>query len=178
MLVQYLNSHPHIRCEYETLGILDNRSGPALVKRIYSKQPFFTKAKGFKVFYYHPMDASDEVFEQTWKALVSIPNLHMIHLKRINVLETAISSKIAYQTGLYGNTGTKNTSNTHSNHSKDSQLSVVFPVEKLQALFEQTKLWEDDWPSVFLTAPKLILPTKSCVSILIDSLTISLHFLD
>ena len=37
MLVQYLNSHPHIRCEYETLGILDNRSGPALVKRIYSK---------------------------------------------------------------------------------------------------------------------------------------------
>ena len=105
MLVQYLNSHPHIRCEYETLGILDNRSGPALVKRIYSKQPFFTKAKGFKIFYYHPMDASDEVFEQTWKALVSIPNLHMIHLKRVNVLETAISSKIAYQTGLYGNTG-------------------------------------------------------------------------
>ena len=64
MLVQYLNSHPHIRCEYETLGILDNRSGPALVKRIYSKQPFFTKAKGFKVFYYHPMDASDEVLSK------------------------------------------------------------------------------------------------------------------
>ena len=24
-----------------------------------------------------------------------------------------------------------------------------FPVDKLQALFEQTKLWEDDWPHRF-----------------------------
>ena len=101
------------------------------------------------------MDASDEVFEQTWKALVSIPNLHMIHLKRVNVLETAISSKIAYQTGLYGNTGEKNIRNTHSYQSKDSKFSVVFPVDKLQALFEQTKLWEDDWPHRFSHCPQI-----------------------
>ncbi len=155
MLVQYLNSHPHIRCEYERLGLLSSGdSGPKLVKKIYAKQPFYIKAKGFKVFYYHPMNVSDDVYTETWNALVSIPNLHLIHLRRINVLEAAVSSKIAYETGVYGNLVSKQ-ANEHSSVAAQGQTAIQYPIEKLQAVFEQTQQWEEEWPKRFSQCPQI-----------------------
>lgn len=155
MLVQYLNSHRQISCAYEVLAKLDGRSGPDLVRRIYGRQPFFIRARGFKTFYYHPMDADGS---STWQALTSIPNLRLIHLTRDNILETAVSSKLAYLTGLYGDLG---------NTSIDTKKNVepfVYPVDKLLSAFQQTRDWETNCIRLFSHCPQLELSYEQLVA--------------
>jgi len=154
MLVQYLNSHPSIRCDYEVLCTLDGRSGPALVESIYGKQPFNIKAKGFKIFYYHPSDADQLSVAETWSALQSIPNLHLIHLRRLNLLETAVSSKIAYESGVYGDLRKVPKSLSKAIESVEIK-TTIYPIEKLQAAFEKTRQWEDEYPNRFPNCPSL-----------------------
>jgi LPS sulfotransferase NodH len=155
MLVQYLNSHRQISCAYEVLGKLEGRSGPDLIRRIYGRQPFFIRARGFKVFYYHPMDADGT---STWDALVAIPNLRLIHLIRDNILETAVSSKLAYLTGLYGDLG--NSPKAISNQVEPFE----YPVEKLLSVFEQTRGWETDGLRRFSHCPQLELSYEQLVA--------------
>jgi LPS sulfotransferase NodH len=154
MLVQYLNSHTAIRCEYEALAFLNGLPGPKIINKLYGKQPFFIHAKGFKVFYYHPIDADESSRILTWRKLESIPHLRLIHLRRCNILETAVSSKLAYETGIYGDLGGKAITSTPSSLARKIS-SIDFPVDKLQAVFEQTRRWEEDWPKRFSNCPQL-----------------------
>ena len=163
MLVQYLNSHPSIRCEYEVIATLGVRSGPALVGSIYGKQPFYIKAKGFKVFYYHPSDADQASIDETWFALQGIPNLHLIHLRRLNILETAVSSKIAYESGVYGDLGKANKLAGQS-IPLATQQSIIYPADKLTAVFEKTREWEDNYPKRFGVCPSLDITYEALVA--------------
>lgn len=163
MLVQYLNSHPSIRCDYEVLASLNGRSGPDLVESIYGKQPFNIKAKGFKVFYHHPSGVDQATVDGTWSALQSIPNLRLIHLRRLNILETAVSSKIAYESGVYGDLGKSSISQSHPPASK-AVNSIIYPVDKLQSVFEKTRQCEDQYPKLFGNCPSLEITYEALIS--------------
>lgn len=163
MLVQYLNSHPSIRCNYEMLATLKGKSGPATVKSIYSKQPFTIKARGFKVFYYHPYDADQAAIDETWTALQSIPGLRLIHLRRLNVLETAVSSKVAYQSGVYGDLEKVNDNKTHTIPLKNHPL-INYAPENLEAVFKKTSQWEEQYPKKFANCPSLETTYEALVS--------------
>ncbi len=66
MLIQSLNSHPNIAADYEIFGKLNGESEKTILDRSFSKQPFYIKAKGFKIFYYHPQDADSSPI---WRCL-------------------------------------------------------------------------------------------------------------
>ena len=155
MLVEYLDSHPHISCGYEILASLESRSGIDRVRSIYGRQPFYVRARGFKIFYYHPIDSDGTA---TWIALKKVPGLRVIHLVRNNILETAVSSKLAYITGVYGDRGSNGLVVDYSS------LTFDYPADKLQSVFEQTRRWENEIPDRFSHCPQIKISYEDLIS--------------
>jgi len=134
MLIQALNSHPNIAADYEIFGKLYGEAEESILEGCFSKQPFYVQAKGFKIFYYHPQDAEDS---PVWDMLTAMENLHVIHLKRRNLLHVEVSSRVAYTTGIYGVRSEKE----HADYQK--KLSPVqFSYDGLLRLFKQNRDWE------------------------------------
>jgi LPS sulfotransferase NodH len=94
MLISFLNSHPHIQAEGEIFAKLGSKDPNDILSEVFAKQPLYVKARGFKIFYYHPLDEKDKSNE-LWNALINMNNLQVIHLKRRNLLRTLVSRKIA-----------------------------------------------------------------------------------
>ena len=92
LLISYLHSHPNVTAQGEIFARLDGRKAGVMLSNVFCKQPLYIKASGFKIFYYHPVD--DDTRE-IWPLLVKAKDLHVIHLKRRNILRTLISRKIA-----------------------------------------------------------------------------------
>lgn len=92
MLVDALDSHPRIHCENERLKRLDGRQAEDALNDVYPPVLPLVKAVGFKIFYYHPSDATDRA---VWDRLVAMKNLHVIHLTRWNLLRVEVSRQIA-----------------------------------------------------------------------------------
>ena len=117
------------------------------MSRSFSKQPFYIKAKGFKIFYYQPMDSDSS---KIWSILHNLHGLHVIHLKRKNILKTEVSSKIAYATGVWrvkpGDKRPNAVNNTET---------INYPVYKLRKRFEQTRSWEVAADERFTNHPKI-----------------------
>ena len=129
LLMTSLNSHPNIMCLGERLNFLRRneksrkRNPASIIKNFYSKQPRYTKAAGFKLFYSHPNDASESEREAIWAQLAAIDNLKIVNLRRENVLRALISKELAAQSGEYFSTN-------KSNGSKSSK-KIEFKPEKL-----------------------------------------------
>ncbi len=134
LLVTYLNSHPNIYCKGEMFGRLNGRNYKSVLRVFLSKQPFYVRAAGFKLFYYHPMDVEGcPIFDD----LERMKELRVIHLKRRNVLRTITSWKIAQS------------QNIRIQIRPDSGIpaekkAIHFDVEELKSWFVKTKAWEDD----------------------------------
>lgn len=118
LLVQALHSHPRIVCFREVLnGMLefvdfsvegyDNFSAKDralrdsdpikfVEERIFSSQPPEVAAVGFKLLYGQAWD-----FSIVLKHLQQDPALHVVHLKRRNMLRTLTSFKLARQTDVW-----------------------------------------------------------------------------
>lgn len=147
MLIQSLNSHPNISADYEIFAKLSGRTEKSILDKSFGKQPFYIKAKGFKIFYYHPQDASGS---SIWDMLCSIEGLHVIHLKRRNILHALVSSKVAYTTGVYG---------VRSDKERAKYLRKISPVrfsaENLGVEFRQTENWEQAGDTRFRDHPIL-----------------------
>jgi len=92
LLVSFLNSHPGILAEGEILGALGSRDCRDVLAKAWARQPHYIRAKGFKIFYYHPIDDDSN---GVWDELRKIEDLHVIHLKRRNALRTITSRRIA-----------------------------------------------------------------------------------
>ncbi|WP_280564143.1 hypothetical protein [Chromohalobacter sp. 48-RD10] len=56
LLVSLLNSHPNISADGEIFSKLNGRDYKRIISNAFSRQPRYIKAKGFKIFYYHPQD--------------------------------------------------------------------------------------------------------------------------
>jgi LPS sulfotransferase NodH len=136
MLMQALNSHPQVAADYEIFGKLHGESEESILARCFGKQPFYVRAKGFKIFYYHPQDADDSPI---WNMLTDMEDLHIVHLKRRNLLRAEVSSRIAYTTGIYGVRSKK-----ESEQFQKAIPTVRFSPEDLERLFAQNRRWEHD----------------------------------
>jgi LPS sulfotransferase NodH len=145
MLMQALNSHPNIAADYEIFGKLHGESEESILDRSFGKQPFYIRATGFKIFYYHPQDAEDSPI---WNMLTDMEDLHVVHLKRRNLLRAEVSSRIAYTTGIYGVRSKK-----ESAQFQNAISAVRFSPEDLDRLFTQNRRWEQDAAERFAGHP-------------------------
>lgn len=130
LLISYLNFHPNIIAEREIFRFLDGRDYQDVLGRVFGKQPFFVKAKGFKLFYSHPIDDKDS---KLWDTLAAMDNLSVIHLKRKNILRTLVSRKIAGMTDVWV---------AKSDDQLRKNVSISFTNEELIEGFQQTRDWE------------------------------------
>lgn len=156
MLIQSLNSHPNIAADYEIFGKLHGQSESDILARAFAKQPFYVRAKGFKIFYYHPQDSADSPI---WDMLQAIDGLHLIHLKRRNILHALVSSRVAYTTGIYGVRSEREAA-TYQN----ALPKVRFTAEELERDFRQTRDWEREGAARFADKPSLDVDYEAMVS--------------
>ena len=135
-----LNSHPNVYAEKEIFAMLNGRSYKNILSKVFSKQPFYIKAKGFKIFYYHPIDGNSDM---VLNALKSIEGLKVIHLKRRNIFRTLISRKIAGNQDVWWITKT-----SKKNQNEDTK-KVTFTIEEADEGFNQTRCWEKEGDTLF-----------------------------
>lgn len=133
LLLSYLNSHPNVQVEGEIFGRLRGRNPIRRLKIAFGKQPRRVKAKGFKIFHYHPLDQPSA---SLWNRLTGMQALRVIHLKRENVLRTLVSRKVAEADKVWMATAMEATPGT-------PRTKVAFTVAELESGFAQTKEWED-----------------------------------
>lgn len=131
LLVSFLNGHPDIFCEGEIFAHVGSRDPISCLDAAFGRQPRRVLAKGFKIFYYHPLDADGS---ELWHRLSAMTDLRVIHLTRENVLRTLLSRKIA---GLQDTwTATK------YDRVGVEVRRVEFSVAELEEGFRQTREWE------------------------------------
>lgn len=145
MLISFLNSHPNVHVEGEIFGELNGRNYKDVLSMTFAKQPYYIKIKGFKIFYYHPLDDESN---DTWDGLMNLDNLWVIHLKRRNIFRTLISRKIAGSEDVWAVTSS---SRINSGMNK----TVTFTAEELEEGFRQTREWEKDGDEKFRKHPLL-----------------------
>ena len=139
MLISFLNSHPDILVEGEIFAKLNGRDHRDILAGAYGKQPHRVKAKGFKIFYYHPQDGDpDSLFAD----LTGQTDLRVIHLKRRNILRTLISRKIAAAQDVWAVTTSTPTEIAR-------RKAVRLSVEELEDGFRQTRAWEERGDAAF-----------------------------
>jgi len=143
LLISFLNSHPNISAEGEIFSELNGRNYKDVLATAFAAQSYQTRAKGFKIFYYHPQD--DESGD-LWVDLVNMENLYVIHLKRRNILRVLVSRKIAESQDLWEVTD----STVRDSH---SEKCIRMTVEELASGFQQTNAWEKAGDDMFGERP-------------------------
>ena len=147
MLSSLLNNHPNINVQGEIFRRLNGQNYKGVLASGFPKQPFHIKAKGFKIFYYHPLDDRSS---DIWNDLAKMQNLHVIQLKRRNVLRSLISSKIATNQKIWRSIESKDTG-------KLPERIVTLTEKELRDGFEYTKRWINKAEQMFCAHPFLTL---------------------
>jgi len=132
LLLSYLDGHPNVFAEGEIFARLKGADPLVRLKSSFGRQPRRIKAKGFKIFYYHPLDAPAD---SLWNELTALQDIRVIHLTRENVLRTLLSRKIAGMKDAW--TGTR--FDPVGTETKQVELTV----EELEEGFRQTREWEE-----------------------------------
>lgn len=144
LLISFLDSHPNIRAQGEILRKLDGRrTAIEIADGAFGREPRSIKAKGFKIFYYHPIGLKDTGI---WEHLAGMDGLHVVHLKRRNLLRTIISRKIAGEEGVWKVRDAPKGAGT-------SRKQVSFTVDELTRAFERTRQWEREGDARFRDNP-------------------------
>jgi LPS sulfotransferase NodH len=158
LLLSFLNSHPNVFCEGEIFSKLKGTDPIKRLNNTFGKQPRHVRAKGFKIFYYHPLDADAVEF---WAELERRTEFRIIHLTRDNILRTLLSRKIAGIQGAW--TGTR----FDQGETADKQVS--FHADELEEGFRQTQAWQDSAAARFAGHPMLQLTYEGLTENPLDS---------
>ena len=129
LLLSLLRSHPNVWAEGEIFRRLNDRPFEPGLRRLFSRQPFYVAAAGFKIFYYHPLDAQAC---RLWERLTDMPELKIIHLTRQNLLRVAVSRELARQSGRWA---------SYRDAEPVMKKAVRFEPQQLEDVFEQTQTW-------------------------------------
>ncbi|HEX7034356.1 MAG TPA: Stf0 family sulfotransferase [Pseudomonadales bacterium] len=144
MLISLLNSHPEIIAKGELLARLKGGSHEEILRtKLIPRRR--TRAIGFKLFYYHPMDHGRE---EVWESLVSDPALRIIHLKRRNVLRTCVSRAIAEKQDVWKERTTEVKATAR-------EKAVHLSYDELVEAFQKTREWEEHTDRLFSGHPRL-----------------------
>jgi LPS sulfotransferase NodH len=93
MLLSMLNSHPRVLAHGEVFARVTPDALQTTVLRTFDRRvPRTVTAVGCKVFYYHPLGDTSGAL---WRELDAVAALHVVHLRRRNVLRTVVSRQIA-----------------------------------------------------------------------------------
>lgn len=144
LLLSFLNSHPNIFAEGEIFATLHGVDPLARLRAVFGRQPRHIKAKGFKIFYYHPLDAKAD---DLWHEIEHMDDIRVVHLTRQNVLRTLLSRKIAGMKESW--TGTRFDS------ADPGSKRVTMTTEELAEGFRQTREWEQSAAMRFRSHPML-----------------------
>ncbi len=150
MLISCLGSHPAIHAEGEIFQRLNGRTSEEILDALFDDRPRRIRAVGFKLFYYHPLD---DPHADLWQILRAMRELHVIHLRRRNLLRTLVSRKIA---------GVRDVWSSLEEERSDGGVDgkrVTMTAEELRAGFRQTREWEEEYPRMFRVQPLLEDPT-------------------
>ena len=101
LLDSYLGSHPNIFTMGERFRILLDKTIIQAINRVMPELPPIFRARGFKMFYNHPINIDPQKREEGFDMLAAQPNLRVIHLKRRNILRTLVSYEIAVKAGMW-----------------------------------------------------------------------------
>lgn len=132
LLLSLLNSHPNIRVDdeiFQNTGKIDFRER---LQHVFSKQPYYVKARGFKIFYYHPLDEQNDAL---WDTLINMKDLHVVHLVRKNVLRAIVSQKIALSDGIW-------LSEKPYDHETRQKKKIVLDPESIDREIKKTAMWK------------------------------------
>lgn len=109
---------------------------------LFKKMPKSIGAVGFKIFYYHAYGTS---LEPVWQYLQQHQEVHVLHIKRQNILKTHLSRVRAAATDNWINlTG-----------EQEEAPAVELNYEQCLADFQQTRAWEEEYDQKFASHPKL-----------------------
>jgi LPS sulfotransferase NodH len=147
LLISLLSKHPGVQAKGEIFSRLKGRPHMKVLARVFRRQPFYVKAAGFKIFYYHPQDDDSG---RIWETLASMEDLHVIHLKRRNILRTLISRRLA---GIQGDWVA--TAREPRRAARQQPTSVTFSPEELGEGFAETRGWEQAGDDRFRNHPLL-----------------------
>jgi len=134
LLSSFLNSHRQIYTRGEIFWNLNGRDWKRVLADEFAKEPTYIKARGFKIFYYHPQDDPDC---ELWDHLKSMEDLHVIHLRRENLLRVLTSRKIAGASDVWATHQA-----TAGSDGKPVDKRVRFSIEELETAFQETRDWE------------------------------------
>jgi len=101
LLAKLLDQHAQVCCNYERFAKLKGRSVEAIWNSVFTLMPRTIAWVGFKIFYYHPLDATEHEAREIWDRLMGDTTITVIHLMRRNKIRIAVSSEIAMKTGEY-----------------------------------------------------------------------------
>lgn len=146
MLISCLGSHPAIHAESEVFQRLNGRACAEILDTVFGEHPRRIRAVGFKIFYYHPLD---DPHAGIWEILPAMRELHVIHLRRRNLLRTLVSRKIAGVRDIWSSL-----EEGQSDHTIGAK-EVTMTVDELRAGFRQTREWEKEYLRMFRVQPLL-----------------------
>jgi LPS sulfotransferase NodH len=109
---------------------------------IFRKFPTQVAAVGFKLFYYH---AQDDDWRTLWTYLSDDKALHVIHIKRANLLRTHLSRKRAAVTDRWVNVDGR----------AERYAPISLDYAECLADFVQTRAWESEYDELFAAHPRL-----------------------
>lgn len=141
-LLSLLNSHSNINILGELLADLEGGDFKTKIHEIYSKQPSYIKVSGFKMFYCHPFPFNEDLTEEVMNYLAGMKDLHIVHLKRKNILRTLTSRKIALNQNTW-------TSRDYKKGQTTETKTVKFTQEELEKDFAMTRKMEEDSDFLF-----------------------------
>lgn len=134
--------HPEFPTTKRIIKIYQNNPKKFLEKIIFRRIPANYRALGFKIFYYH---ARENPFAQIWQILRDQHDLHIIHIKRQNILRTHLSRENAVKTGEWVNTNGK----------ESNPPSYRLDYDALLRDFVQTRQWEQQADEFFSNHPMI-----------------------
>lgn len=145
LLVSFLGSHPNIHAKGEIFSRLNGGDYRKILRRTFGKQPPNIKAAGFKILYDQPYDDKNSGL---WSELIEMPQLHVIHIKRRNILRTLLSGKISLKTEKW--------EATNEGHLLDiASRKVEFTTAELTRRFKKTRSLEEEFDDKFRLHPLL-----------------------
>lgn len=163
LLISYLNKHPNIFCEGEKFASQCNHDYRGRYSSVYGKQPKYIRAKGCKVFYYHPDTQPGGALQY----FLGDPRLHVIHLRRKNLLKVLVSHAVATRSKCWVNSKTS-----------PENFGVTLSPAKVQIDIEQTLEWEEFWGNAYRGHPTLNIYYEDLISEPKDTLNSISSFLN
>lgn len=111
-----------------------------LERFVYGEKPHWVHAFGFKLFYYH---AQSEPWDAIWSYLQKNTQIHILHVKRRNILRTHLSRARAVQTDRW----------VRLTKDKQNLPSLQLDYEECLRDFTQTRAWERQFEAFFKQHP-------------------------